>query len=68
MLLVEYILLLDAPITLPGDDNFKLFTDVDVTTSYTPIAKVTNMLSQNTLRWTLDKQTNLLFSNDDKCN
>lgn len=68
MLLVEYILLLDAPITLPGDDNFKFFTDVDVTTSYTPIAEVTNMLSQNTLRWTLNKQANLLFSNNEKCN
>ena len=67
MLLVEYILLANTPIDLTGDDNFKLFKDISVTTDYAPIVKVSSMSTQNILRWTIDKQVNLRFSSSDTC-
>ena len=67
MLLIGYILLLNTPIELTGDDNFKYFTGVSITTGYSPIISVTSMPSQNTLRWTINKQVNLSFSSNKDC-
>ena len=67
MLLVEYILLANTPIELTGDNNFKLFKDISVNTTYAPIVEVGSMSEQNILRWTIDKQINLRFSSTDAC-
>ena len=67
MLLVEYILLTNTPIELTGDNNFKLFKDISVSTTYAPIVKVNSIPEQNILRWTIDKQINLRFSSTDAC-
>lgn len=67
MLLVGYILLIDTPIELTSDNNFKLFTDISVAADYAPIVKVNGMSAQNILRWTIDNPVSLLFSSADTC-
>lgn len=67
MLLVGSILLIDTPIELTSDNNFKLFTDISVTANYAPIVKVNGIPEQNILRWTIDKPVNLSFSSADTC-